>query len=924
MSSNFLPLFMKNQLILYICCDFLFLKKEKEIVSLGLFLRLMVNHHPIAMIKNYICLTILLIIALPTSFVFGQKNLKSSEYGELIINYLKNQKSDFDFEDRDLEELIVTNTYYSENTDLTQIYINQTFEGIKVFNAISSVAVKEGKVFYYANRFLNAISNKVNSTSPSFSPISAIKKVAAQLELGSVQNIEQMDQDANRFVFSDGGISTQEIIVELVYVKKEESLILAWDLIVFANDNKHWWSVRVNALTNEIIETNDLILTCTFEKEHNHSEHLSQLDFNNLVTSPNSILVDGSSYNVFALPLESPNHGSRQIVTEPASPTASPFGWHDDDGILGPDYTIARGNNVWAKEDNKGDNSIISFSPNGTATLNFNFPLDFNLSPLENQEAAITNLFYLNNMMHDIWFQHGFNESSGNFQTTNYSNQGLGGDFVFADAQDGSRFNNANFGTPPDGFSPRMQMFLWSPPGVSTSNRVIVQNGSLAGNYEGVGASFGPLFSSTPLSSSLVLSIDSVTDIYDACEGITNSTLLNGNIAVLRRGSCEFGTKVLAVENAGAIAAIVVNNEPGDAIVMSPGTVGDLVSIPSLMLTQAAGEALITALMNGESISASLLGPDITDFIDGDFDNGIIAHEYGHGISNRLTGGPSAAGCLFNAEQMGEGWSDWFGLMITMKSTDLSDDARGIGTFAISQPVTGSGIRPAPYSTDFAENGFTYNASNTLAQPHGIGFVWATVLWDLTWAYIDKYGFDPDMYNGNGGNNKVMKLVIDGLKLQPCGPGFIDGRNAILAADMATTGGVDQCIIWEVFAARGLGFNAQQGDTNSRIDQIEDFTMPPSNDQSLVNCSSLSIDEFSKDSLSIFPNPTQTELSITTSKNLGSVAITLIDINGRVVFETHKELFNTIILNTSQLQSGLYILNIKNGNFTFNEKIIKN
>ncbi len=48
------------------------------------------------------------------------------------------------------------------------------------------------------------------------------------------------------------------------------------------------------------------------------------------------------------------------------------------------------------------------------------------------------------------------------------------------------------------------------------------------------------------------------------------------------------------------------------------------------------------------------------------FDNGVIAHEYGHGISNRLTGGASNVGCLSNQEQMGEGWSDWFGLMLTI------------------------------------------------------------------------------------------------------------------------------------------------------------------------------------------------------------------------------------------------------------------
>ena len=371
------------------------------------------------------------------------------------------------------------------------------------------------------------------------------------------------------------------------------------------------------------------------------------------------------------------------------------------------------------------------------------------------------------------------------------------------------------------------------------------------------------------------------------------------------------------------IYAIVVNNVAGDPISMGSGADGDLVSIPSIMITQSAGEALVTALINGESITASLLGPDLTDFIDGDFDNVIIAHEYGHGISNRLTGGPFAASCLQNNEQMGEGWSDWFGLMITMTATDISENPRPIGTFAVSQSTIGNGIRPAPYSTDFAINGFTYNASNTLSQPHGIGFVWATMLWDLTWAYIDKYGFDPDLYNGNGGNNKVMKLVVDGLKLQPCSPGFVDGRDAILAADIATTGGVDQCMIWEVFAARGLGFNAQQGSSDSRSDQIEDFTMPFNTDPSLANCSSLSVDEFSKE-ITIYPNPTETELSILTGNNLGNVTITLIDINGRVVLEIQQELFNLVILNTSQLQTGLYILNIKGNNFNYNEKIIKN
>ena len=45
-----------------------------------------------------------------------------------------------------------------------------------------------------------------------------------------------------------------------------------------------------------------------------------------------------------------------------------------------------------------------------------------------------------------------------------------------------------------------------------------------------------------------------------------------------------------------------------------------------------------------------------------------------------------------------------------------------------------------------------------------------------------------------------MQLVLDGLKLQPCNPGFESGRDAILEADMLANGGANQCLIWEAFA----------------------------------------------------------------------------------------------------------------------------
>jgi len=347
-------------------------------------------------------------------------------------------------------------------------------------------------------------------------------------------------------------------------------------------------------------------------------------------------------------------------------------------------------------------------------------------------------------------------------------------------------------------------------------------------------------------------------------------------------------------------------------------------TIPSVFMNYTNGELLISQ-MQTETVNVTLQGTG-NYMRDGSFDNGIVAHEYGHGISTRLTGGP-ATNCLSNPEQMGEGWSDWFGLMLTMQPGDQPEDPRGIGTYATGQPTNGIGIRLAPYSTDFAVNDYTYNDTNdaaNVAAPHGIGFIWSTILWDLTWAYVDKYGFDPDLYNGTGGNNKVMQVVIDGLKIQGCSPGFVTGRDAILTADMALTGGEDQCLIWDVFANRGVGLDASQGYGFSRTDQVEDFAMPPSDDPTLANCTSLSVNEFNSNSYKVYPNPTNNRLFIKTNKNYGQVTLSLTDINGRQVLSKKVELFNQVELDLNQLQSGIYILNINGESFSANHKVIKN
>ncbi len=215
---------------------------------------------------------------------------------------------------------------------------------------------------------------------------------------------------------------------------------------------------------------------------------------------------------------------------------------------------------------------------------------------------------------------------------------------------------------------------------------------------------------------------------------------------------------------------------------------------------------------------------------DTDFDTVVIQHEIAHGISNRLTGGPANVNCLNNAEQMGEGWSDFFGISTTMEVGDARGDTRGVATYSLTggSPTSG-GIRLAPYDTDFAANNYTYQRTRTLSGPHAIGFVWATALWEVMWDLVDAHGFSTDLYNAGGtaGNQIMLNLVMEGMKLQPCSPGFVTGRDAILAADVSLYGGAHTDELWAAFARRGLGLSASQGSSTTNSDNTEAFDVPP-------------------------------------------------------------------------------------------------
>jgi hypothetical protein len=758
--------------------------------------------------------------AASTVLFFGQ--LSAQITNSDVSKYLEEYGNELNLSTQDGNDVRIVSAHASNKFDAEYAYVQQFHANVPVHNAIMNF-VKAGDRFVMSgNRFQSDLVSRINTEQPSIQPKDAVLNALTQLGIAvSPNELQLTDTEHGITTFSYDSELSSPIPVRLMYQPTDNGEVrLAYDLNLDLRSGKHWWSVRVDAVTGFIIDQVDWVISCSFEGDHqSHAHGLHAAQSSMMMPPPPST----DQYTVYALPLESPNHGPRTTVVGPADATASPFGWHDIDGSNGEEYTITRGNNVYATED-IDDNNNPGYSPDGGPSLNFDFPLDFNTPNVDQLDGVITNLFYMNNVIHDILYHYGFEETAGNFQENNYGNGGTGSDYVNAEAQDGSGTNNANFSTPPDGGNPRMQMYLWGT--VGTPQTVQVNNGPLAGTYTGVEALLGPGLSAAPVTADLILFDDGTGDPNDGCEAALNAGALNGNIAIIRRGSCTFADKIMAAQNLGAIGVIIVNNQGGAAVAMGGTDPG--ISIPAVMMMQSEGEALIAEIVNGGSMNVTIdnFGPFN---LDSALDNGIIAHEYGHGVSNRLTGGAPQADCLWNEEQMGEGWSDYLALIFTMEPGDTRELARGMATYANGDPTFGPGIRPAPYSTNWQVNNYTYTSTNNtnLSEPHGIGFVWCTMLWEMTWDLIELYGWDPDLYNGTGGNNIALQLVMEGMKLQPCNPGFVDGRDAILLADELLYNSAHECIIWEAFARRGLGYYADQGSSFDRSDQVASFDLPP-------------------------------------------------------------------------------------------------
>jgi len=182
-----------------------------------------------------------------------------------------------------------------------------------------------------------------------------------------------------------------------------------------------------------------------------------------------------------------------------------------------------------------------------------------------------------------------------------------------------------------------------------------------------------------------------------------------------------------------------------------------------------------------------------------------VFHESTHGLSHRLVGGGTlGTGSQTNA--MGEGWGDF---MATSYWNDPVYGEYNNGNNTI-------GIRGVAYDNSTLKYSGLCSGG---CEEHSDGEIWATVLWDLRAKLVTRYGYDaarPTATPANpAGNRRAEQLVVDAMLASGSTPDFLDMRDSILAADVSRYAGADTCLIWGVFAAREMGFDAVSNSQSS-------------------------------------------------------------------------------------------------------------
>ncbi|HWW60596.1 MAG TPA: M36 family metallopeptidase, partial [Thermoanaerobaculia bacterium] len=457
---------------------------------------------------------------------------------------------------------------------------------------------------------------------------------------------------------------------------------------------------------------------------------------------------------------------------------------------------------------------------------------DTNSGLVEARQGSIQQLFYDNNFLHDWFYDSGFNEAAGNAQTNNFTRGGLGNDSIKAQAQDFQSFSNANMLTPADGARPRMRMYVFP----NLSNKLDVQAPAAIAGAKQTGISM-----SGPQAYDITTDIVIATFVTGTCN-VTNAGALAGKIAMFDFDNtdgtgCSFSTRIARLTTQTTASAILmVYTSAAPTIVANITGYVIANTKPVAMTSWNTGLAIKGQLSVPTTVTARLLKVGDRD---GDLDNQIVFHEWGHYISNRLIGDGSGI-ITQQSGSMGEGWGDFNAMLLTVRADDTAtpsnatwNGAYALATYATSGvPFNGSlndgyyyGIRRYPYSTDMNINPLTFKhvangqalpvgppvafgqSGSNNAEVHNSGEVWSNMLWECYASLLrDTQGGSPRL-TFTQAQLRMRDYLVASWKMSPYGPTFLEQRDSVLAAAYASDL-VDYVEFWQAFAKRGAGIAA--------------------------------------------------------------------------------------------------------------------
>jgi subtilisin-like proprotein convertase family protein len=342
-------------------------------------------------------------------------------------DFVSNHHDVFDLTADDASSFQVTRVDTEEGTNLSHITLRRTYNGVQVFQGAISVHLDPTNGVYRAlGDDFYRITPPTNQRS--LTPAQAAAAAGVAMGLGDL-GLTMVSSESETTVFdSPRTLDQVHVSPRILPVSDTETR--------YAYQTTLSWTDEQNAMQMQ---------TVLIDMEDGH-------------VLRSESMVNTFTGRVFARsPGARPVGDARTLVSFDGNPAASPQGW-----VGAARRTV--GNNAVAATDLNANNAVGAneTQPAANASDSFDFPFNAAQDTAGFRSAAVANAFFLVNDFHDRTYLLGFTESAGNFQTNNFGKGGRQADEVQVDAQDGSGLNNANFGTPPDGQRPRMQMFLFN------------------------------------------------------------------------------------------------------------------------------------------------------------------------------------------------------------------------------------------------------------------------------------------------------------------------------------------------------------------------------------------------------------------------------------------------------------------------------